>query len=160
MKGKYYKSLYNFMNAISGKFFVKKHSLKGKSLYIEYFSSFDEFLKRNPNSTITSEIYESYFDSGNKIEKLLLIESVRILREFKEISIVKMSLTFEGVEYRLSIHIDYLNEFLERDIRKLEAFDSDNSWINHFFNKYGSGLDNKHRKGLFNFFTTKKIIEW
>ena len=130
----------NYARNITGSAFIKNISLADNYSVINFYSSFYEYKKDNPNSLITKKDYTEYFRIGNKIEKILVIENIRLLRQFPTLVGAKMKLPFYGKTYSIEIDRASVNEYLGFKIEDLKI--EDDFWTVGFvdpivYNKQG-----------------------
>ncbi|MCY9057949.1 hypothetical protein MOE81_08410 [Bacillus inaquosorum] len=81
-----------YLKIINGATFIKNSKVNDNVVLIEYFSSFRDYKDINKCSSITEEDFENYFNSGDKILKIVVGEPARIFREFSNISAVIIKL--------------------------------------------------------------------
>lgn len=110
--------------------FIKSISLKDNKGIIEYFGSYEEFKAAKQNSPLKKEDYASYFDTADAIDKLLVSEPVRLLRQFPSLEAVSMYLPYEGKTYSIKLKRQEVNEYLGFKVEKLST--SDGSWNEKF----------------------------
>lgn len=142
-----------FLENMTGRTFVKNaiYDDSNKTLFINFFNSYEEYLNLNPETPHDKDTYLNYFGSGKQIEKLIVLEPARILRDFEYVEYVSISLNFEGKQYDANVSRKDLNNLIGFDIRELSPDDS--SWKTKFSDVYGYGLKNPKRKELFEHFT-------
>ncbi|MBX8946819.1 hypothetical protein [Lysinibacillus sp. K60] len=143
----------SFLNVITGKTFIKSCVLseEQKTLFIHFYNSYLEYQFDNPDTKITEDIYLDYFGTFNKIEKWIVLEPARILRDFKESNCIEITLPFEEKVYHATVERNELNKFLGFDITLLDPIDK--TWNEKFSDVYGYGLKNAKRTALFNYLT-------
>ncbi|MBU8732548.1 hypothetical protein KM915_21090 [Cytobacillus oceanisediminis] len=148
----YRDNIEDFLNVMTSKTFIKNAIVdKGtKTLFIYYYSSFEEYIELNPFSKVVKEQYIDYFGTGDKIEKIVVLEPARILRDFKDIEKVCINLNYQGVFYEAEVDRDKLNDLIGFNISDLSP-DND-SWRVRFSDVYGYGIENNQRRILFNHF--------
>jgi hypothetical protein len=145
-----------FLNVMTGKIFVKNaiYDQTQKTLFINFYDSFKEYKKLNPSTPFIESTYNEYFDTGNKIEKLVILESARLLRDFKQIETVSLIIRFGGKTYDANVNRNKLNDLIGFNIDSLSPNDS--SWTTNFSDVYGYGINNEKRRILFNQFVNIK----
>lgn len=149
----YRSNLETFLSVVTGKPFIKSSAFAEelKTLFIHFYNSYEEYLNDNPHSQNTKEDYLNYFGTKSIIEKWIVLEPARILRDYTEIDNVEVTLPFEGKVYHATVNREQLNKFIGFDITTLNP--NDPSWTTKFANIYGYGLKNEKRKALFEHFT-------
>lgn len=138
----------NYARNITGSAFIKNISLADNYSVINFYSSFYEYKNNNHNSLITKKAYKEYFKIDKKIEKIFVIENVRLLRQFPTLFGAKMTLQFDGKTYSIDIDRASLNEYLGFKVEDLKK--EDDSWTVGFVNPIG--YDDKKRKEFMNKF--------
>jgi hypothetical protein len=98
-------------------------------LFIFFYNSYQEFREDKNTTQITEEDYQEYF-TQNSIEKILVGEPARILREFPFIDSVEIKIP----NYAINIKRDLLNEFLGFRIEQTSVFDG--TWRSQFSDVY------------------------
>ncbi|WP_010288185.1 hypothetical protein [Kurthia massiliensis] len=137
---------------ITGGPFIKNISVKDNKGHVDYFGNYEEYKKANPDSQVTEESYKQYFDSGDAIEKILVSENVRLLREFPDLKSTSMSLPYEGKEYSINLNRQHANEYLGFKIEDLNT--EDGSWEEKFVSAIV--YNDVERQKFFNEFVTVK----
>ena len=100
--------LFRRIRDIRGASFIEYSGFAEDSLNhfrIVYFQSFADFLRKRGPSGIRAKDFRLYFQTGAATEKILAIESMRLLREFPLIS-------------RISIIVPPLGDFVSIDLRR------------------------------------------
>ncbi|PMC36388.1 hypothetical protein CJ195_16505 [Bacillus sp. UMB0899] len=95
-------------------------------------------------------MYDRYFGTGSKIEKLLIEDTARILMEFPYISTVSVTLDFNETKYDVNVGREALNSLTGLRIEDLSV--NDGTWQNKFVNVYTAGVNNEQRKKLLKYF--------
>lgn len=125
----------DYARNITGGTFVKSVELTGNYGIINFYSSFDEYKNDNPKSLLTEEDYKKHFETRGKIEKILVIENVRLLQQFPTLVGVKMRLQFDEKIYSMKIDRTSVNDYLGFKIEDLKI--EDGSWNSEFLNPIG-----------------------
>ena len=134
---------------MTGGTFTKDVSLVDNVAVIDFYDNFDAYKEENPDSNVTEEDYKLYFETSDTIERILVTESVRLLRKTPELSGVKVTLPYEGKVYSIDLNRDSLTEYLGFDVGELAE---NKDWNEKFMVQYGD--DDLNRKKLFNQFGT------
>lgn len=115
---------------ITGGTFIKTISVTDNKGSIEYYGSFEEYKQANPDSLLKEEDYKSYFETGDAVEKILVSENVRLLRQFPDLTATSMILTYDGKTYSIDLDRQEVNEYLGFKVEELSS--SDGSWNEKF----------------------------
>ncbi|MCU4771701.1 hypothetical protein OB977_00815 [Bacillus cereus] len=130
---------------IKGNAFIKDMKLNAKEAEITFHDSFSAFKSAKPDSNVTEEQYKQYFSTGDAIEKMLVSEPARLLRQFPDLNAVKMTVPFEGKTYSINLDRKSLNTYLGFKIEDLKV--EDKSWVKKFNDPYV--YDKTKRKAFF-----------
>ncbi|MCT6513226.1 hypothetical protein OQZ55_11915 [Bacillus subtilis] len=122
-----------YLKIINGASFVEKWKVNDDVVFIEYFSSYRHYKDINKGSNITEEDFENYFNTGDKILKIVIGEPARIFREFSSVSAVIIKL--QEISYYITrASLDSLTNLNISDLST-----EDESWRNfaneHIYNK-------------------------
>lgn len=134
---------------MTGGTFIKSVSLVDNVAVIDFYDNFDAYKAANPDSNVTEEDYKLYFETSDTIDRILVTESVRLLRKTPALSGVKTTLPFEGKLYTIDLNRNSLTEYLGFDVGELAE---NKDWNEKFMVPYGD--DDTNRKKLFNQFGT------
>lgn len=124
--------LKNYASNITGRTFVKSIALMDNYSVINFYNNFKEYKNENPDSLLTEVDYKEYFSTGQAIEKILVIENIRLLRQFPGLAGAKMTLPFEGKTYSINIDRASINDYLGFKVEELKT--EDDSWVTKFVN--------------------------
>lgn len=141
-----------YASNIKGAAFVKTISVTDNKGYIEYFGSYDEFIKAKPESLLKKEDYNSYFDTGDAIEKILVGENVRLLRQFPDLTSTSMVLPYGGKTYSIDLDHIAVTDYLGFKVEDLKV--DDGSWNKKFSDPYI--YNDANRKQFFDKFVQVK----
>jgi hypothetical protein len=133
------------VSVLTGKSFVKEVTISKDSKYIKivFFESYDEFLATNQNSNIDFQDYQNYFKTGDRINKILVEESVRLLRQFPVLENVKILIPFENDVFKINLYRDQLDSYLGFNINTLSV--QDKTWHTEFLQKYSNNRINREK---------------
>lgn len=120
----------SYASNITGKTFIKSISVTDNKGNIEFYSSFEEYKTDNPDSQLSEEDYKEYFETGDAVEKILVKENVRILRQFPNLTSTSMILPYNGKIYSIDLNREEVNEYLGFKVEELST--SDGSWNEKF----------------------------
>ncbi|PFC04485.1 hypothetical protein CN988_07530 [Bacillus thuringiensis] len=135
----------SYAQNIKGNAFIKDMKLNAKEAEITFHDSFSAFKSAKPDSNVTEEQYKQYFSTGDAIEKMLVSEPARLLRQFPDLNAVKMTVPFEGKTYSINLDRKSLNTYLGFKIEDLKV--EDKSWVKKFNDPYV--YDKTKRKAFF-----------
>ena len=122
-------------------------SLLNKVLQREYVKDYNEYKELNPQSSLTKSDLESYWESGDAIEKALVDGSVRLLRKMDFLEQTNITLPYKGTTYSISVNKAELEKFIGADLAQIvanwdELFSNPHVYTDDgrrkFFNKFGS----------------------
>lgn len=125
---------------------IKSIELKNDSALIVYVKDYNEYKKINPQSGVTEELLEAYWESGHAIHKALIDGSVRIMKKLDYINQVTIKLPYKGKTYSIEVLKSELETFIGSDFKSIvnnwDAKFSDPYVYNDkgrvkFFNKFG-----------------------
>lgn len=88
-----YNQLIEHIGSLRGSTFVRSSGFpEGKSNHfiIEYFQNFDNYKDSNPSTTLQRKDFDRYFQTSQTCDKILTLESMRILRKFPQIQVVEI----------------------------------------------------------------------
>lgn len=128
----------SYTGKIQGSTFVKEATVSGNVATITY-STYDEFKALNPDSTISEEDYSIYWGLNDAINKVLMEEPIRILREFPGLQQVNMKIPFEGKIHKVQLDRNAIEKYLNVDLEEIHNDTSLDLWrekiAKKFFNK-------------------------
>lgn len=150
-------TLEEYLSVFTSKSFIKSaiYDETNQNLFLNYYNSYEEYKNSDVNFIHPEERYEYYFGTGSKIEKIIALESPRLLREFPFLKSISVSLTFKGELYSATIYRDKLNELIGFNIEDTSV--EDGTWKDKFVDVYGYGKKNEKRKELFEQFLDQQV---
>ncbi|PHB54584.1 hypothetical protein COE92_14460 [Bacillus wiedmannii] len=140
----------SYAKNIRGASFVKEMKVNNNQAEITFYDSFESYKTDNPDNKLDDNAYKQYFSTGHTIEKLLVSEPARLLRQFPALNSVKMTLPFEGKTYSINLDRNELNKYIGLKIEDLKV--EDKSWQKKFDNPYV--YDQNKRNAFFKKFVT------
>lgn len=148
----YENDIEKYVSVIMGESFIKSIAYleNQATLFVNFYSSFEEYKKENLNTLFSIEDYQNYF-TESKIEKLLVEDTARLLMALKKIEVVSVVLEFSGTSYDVNISRDNFNSLI--GIRLEELSPDDGSWQKKFVSVYTGRVNNKRRKQLLEHFS-------
>lgn len=144
----YKESLEKFLSVLTSSSFIKSaiYNDAQRIVFINYYESYEEYKHYNENTPHSKEKYLEYFKAGAKIEKILVEETARILRQFPFVNTVSVILEFENEKYNVNVDREKLNNLIGFKIE--DTSPEDGSWQENFQTVYGAGIKNENRKRL------------
>ncbi|KOO42687.1 hypothetical protein AMD01_16200 [Priestia koreensis] len=143
----------SYASNITGGTFIKNISVTDNKGLVEYYGSFEEYKQANPNSNLTETDYKGYFETGDAIEKILVSENTRLLRQFPELTATSMALPYGGKTYSIDLERKEVNEYLGFKVEELTP-GADGSWNKDFNDPIV--YDDANRKKFFGKFVEVK----
>ncbi|TRY24354.1 hypothetical protein FOI68_17020 [Brevibacillus sp. LEMMJ03] len=127
-----------YAHDIKGGPFVKSAEITGNEARITYYSDseFEDYKKANPKSVVTKEQMIGYWTSGDAINKNLMSEPVRLLREFPWLAKVSMTLTLQGKTYSVEMDRKTVSDYFGIDLEELNADRSFELWNKKFVDPF------------------------
>ncbi|MBY0597352.1 hypothetical protein [Bacillus bingmayongensis] len=143
-----------YIKNIQGSPFIKEVCISedSKNVRIQYVSSFEEYVALNEKTGNDAKTYEDYFETGDKINKILTQESARLLRQFSFLDNVSISIPYKGLVYEIELNRDKLNAYLGYKIEDLSV--QDRTWHLEFLQRHAYPKEGRAR--LVNEFVTVK----
>lgn len=111
--------------------FIKKTEIINDIVNIEYVENFDEYQKLQPQSTVTKEQWESYWESGEAILKAIIDGGVRLLRKIDGINGVSIKIPFKENMYKIDVNREKVEKFLGHNFEEINL-----DWDKTFSNKF------------------------
>ncbi|QRG68603.1 hypothetical protein [Brevibacillus choshinensis] len=127
-----------YAHDIKGGPFVKSAEIIGNEAKVIYFSDteFEDYKNANPKSVVTKEEMLGYWTSGDAINKNLMSEPVRLLREFPDLSKVSMGLALQGKTYSVEMTRKTVTDYFGIDLNELNADRSFELWSKKFVDPF------------------------
>ena len=110
---------------------IKKIELNGDKANITYVSNFEEYKKLNPQSSLTEDDLNVYWESGDAIEKALIDGSVKIMKKLNFVNEVRIELPYKENIYNISVSKTELEKFTGKDFETITS-----NWNELFSNPY------------------------
>ncbi len=138
-------------NKIKGSPFVREVKLDSKHLIIQYIFDFQEKKKK---SSIKEDDYNYYFGTGKQVDKIMIGEPIRILKDWQNIHKVSLTLPFEGKFHEVTIERKDIYNYFNSNLFALK--DDNDKWVK-FVDKYVYKINNKQRDNFIKEFV--KIVK-
>jgi Tfp pilus assembly protein PilW len=119
-----------YAHNLTGGTFIKEVKLDNEKAMIEYVKNWSEYKDMNPESKLKKSDYRDYFSTGDKIEKILVEESVRLLRQFPALKEVSIKLPYNGKTHSIELSREEANEYLGFKVEELSV--DDGTWKDKF----------------------------
>ncbi|MNC03243.1 hypothetical protein D3C75_506430 [compost metagenome] len=137
------KEIETYISNLTGRTFIKSVAIEDTAINIFFFESYNEFKSSNIDSPISNSDYDDYFASQSSVEKLLVGESVRILREFGHLNNVGIVLPVKANIYEISVSRERLNSFLGYNVDTLSTLND--TWRSKFADVFIYNKANRER---------------
>ncbi|PLS18946.1 hypothetical protein CVD28_00670 [Bacillus sp. M6-12] len=145
-------------NELEGTDFVKSVRYDSLNGYMEFLDSYEEFQTAYPDVKLTKETYDAYFNDEVNVQKMLVHESVRMLRNNPDTETLFVTLTTNTTAYKMELKYEELTKFLGFDVRTLieeeNLSETEDAWKQQFVEKYVN-----NEEGRTNFFQTFVKVE-
>jgi len=125
----------SYVQNIRGGTFLKEAKTSGDMAIINY-GSYEDYIKLKPNTKITKDYYTTYWSTGDAINKAMMEEPIRLLREFPWLNKVDLTLPFEGVKYTVRIDRKTVENYLNVNLAEIHKDSTNEQWVNKIVNKY------------------------
>lgn len=136
------RNLEGYIGNLAGRTFIKSVAIENGVVNIFFYSNYEDYKANNENPLIGEKDYDEYF-TQNKIDKILVGEPARILREFPFLNNVYIALPFGSALFEVNITREQLEVFLGFKIEKLHVFDG--SWRTKFADVFIYNRKNRDR---------------
>ncbi|TKA07949.1 hypothetical protein FA950_06560 [Bacillus thuringiensis] len=125
-----------YIKNIQGSPFLKDVCISedSKNVNIQYVNSFEEYAALNEKTGNDAKSYEEYFETGDKINKILTQESARLLRQFSFLDNVSISIPYKGLVHEIELNRDKFNAYLGYKIEALNV--QDRTWHQEFLERH------------------------
>lgn len=137
-------AVFDYTANMRGGTFLKKVLVGEHDINVEYQPDFDSYKAENPQSMITEEEYIQYFSTDDQINKVMMEESARLLKEFPAANEIRISLPFEGNTYSVDLLENAAETFFDVDFDTLKASDptgGNAEWRAQVSDKYFNDID-------------------
>ncbi len=124
-----------YTSILRGSNFIKEVNVGKNTISITFFSSFKQYQAVNPQSEVTKNNYQDYFSTGDAINKILMEESTRLLKEFPAANLIKMTLPFDDKVYSVELTKEAAEKFYNGiDFSTLKSSNGWSAISNNYFN--------------------------
>lgn len=125
-----------YATRLRGGSFLKSAEIEGNSGSIEILASYEEFKKLEPASTIEEKQFNDYWNTGDAINKTLMEEPVRLLREFPELQKVDFTILSVGKTYTVELDRETAEQYFKVNLKDLHEDKSLDKWREQISAKY------------------------
>ncbi|MDH6351931.1 hypothetical protein [Brevibacillus sp. 1238] len=131
--------LKTYATKIRGGTFLKQVDVSDNSAIITLMGDYQDFKSLNSNSTISEKDFNDYWSTGDAINKTLMEEPVRILREFPSLNKVELIIPINGKVYSCEMDRKMAESYFKINLDDLNKDTSLDLWrekiVNPYFNK-------------------------
>lgn len=110
-----------YTELIQGASFIKQVETSENGAKIAFFNGFTDYKKSNPTSKVTYQQYKQYFETGDFIEKVLGVESVRLFSKFEGLQNLEINLPYNGKIYNLKTTKENIESFYGKKPSEIKA---------------------------------------
>ncbi len=113
--------------------FITEAEIVNQNEAVITYADFATLKKAKPETGMTEADTKNYWESGDAINKALMEEPIRLLKEFPELHKVKVTLNY-GKKYTTEIDRATIEEYLKVNLAETKT-DKD-KWRNEIVNKF------------------------
>ena len=124
---------------ITGAPFLKEVIVGDKNIDVQFHDTFESYKSAKPQSKVSKEDYIEYFSTGDQINKILMEESVRLLKQFTAADNVSITVPFEGKTYSVKLEKSVAETYFNVDFDTLNS--DPEAWRSELSNKYFNKKD-------------------
>ncbi|GED14354.1 hypothetical protein [Aneurinibacillus migulanus] len=92
------------------------------------YADFEEHKKLHPKDKMTKQLFDDYWGTGDKINKVLMEEPLRLLREFPSLNDVKMTVNYNGKKYHVEVNRKTIEEYFNINLDEIHNDESLDKW--------------------------------
>ncbi|MEK4372355.1 hypothetical protein [Paenibacillus sp. FSL R5-0473] len=119
---------------IRGRTFVKEVLVGDHNINVEFHNTFVNYKSANPESEASEEDYTQYFATDDEINKILMEESVRLLKQFTDADNIVITIPFEGKTYSVNLKKSVAETYFNVDFNTLHS--DPEAWKSKLSSKY------------------------
>lgn len=120
---------------IRGASFISSAEISGDTAIISY-GDYADHLKLHPRSSLKEKDYIEYWGTGDAINKALMEEPIRLLREFTTLEKVNMALPFQGKKYNTQVDRKTIENYLNVNLAEIHKDATNEQWREKIASKY------------------------
>jgi len=128
-----------YVKNIKGSPFLKTEEILSpyfNTAVINYYNNYEDYISMNPKSLITEQEYIDYWNTGDAINKALMYEPIRLLREFPKLDNVHMILSFQGKTYTTHIDRKTIEKYLNVNLDEIHKDATNEQWRKEIVDRY------------------------
>ncbi|MET3828663.1 hypothetical protein ABIC86_000123 [Paenibacillus sp. DS2363] len=119
---------------IRGRTFVKEVLVGDHNINVVFHDTFENYKSANPQSGVSEEDYVQYFATGDEINKILMEESVRLLKQFIDADNIVITVPFEGKTHSVDLKKSVAETYFDVDFNTLNS--DPEAWKSELSSKY------------------------
>jgi hypothetical protein len=108
-----------FASRLRGGGFIKNVELVNQKGTITYVSDYDEYKRINPKSGITNELFNSYWSTGDAIEKALVGGTITLLTKADFINQIKILIPFKNKTFIIEVDKADFEKFIGKNLNEI-----------------------------------------
>ncbi|GED71154.1 hypothetical protein BRE01_48560 [Brevibacillus reuszeri] len=124
-----------YATKLKGGTFITEAEIVNQNEAIITYADYDSLKKSKPDSTITKDDFNGYWGSGDAVNKTLMEEPIRLLREFPELNKVKLTLNHEKA-HLIEVDRATTEDYFKVNLSEIHADKSNEKWRNEIVNKF------------------------
>ncbi|WP_145411124.1 hypothetical protein [Paenibacillus xylanexedens] len=124
---------------IRGRTFVEEVLVGDHNINVEFYDTYDNYKSANPQSKVSEEDYINYFSTGDEINKILMEESSRLLKQFTSADTINIAIPFEGKTYSVDLEKSIAETYFDVDFSALNS--DPEAWKSQLSSKYFNKKD-------------------
>lgn len=125
-----------YATKLRGSSFLKTAEVKGDSGYIEILADYAEYKKIKPEATISEKDFVEYWNTGDAINKTLMEEPVRLLREFPDLRSIHFDVVSVGKTFTVELDRETAEQYFKVNLKDLHEDKSLDKWREQISAKY------------------------
>jgi len=110
---------------------IKTVELNADSVVITYVKNYSEYKKLNPKSKLSKSDLDSYWNTGDAIEKALVDGSVRMMKKLDFLNNVEIILPYKGKTFSIKVTKEKLEWYIGNKFVMVEV-----DWNKYFSDPY------------------------
>ena len=125
----------SYVQNIRGASFISEAKVIDNNAIINY-GNYEDYIKLKPNSKLTKQDYISYWSTGDAINKAMMEEPIRLLREFPWLSKIDVALPFEGKIYTIHTDRKTVENYFNVNLTEINKDKTNVQWREKIVSKY------------------------
>nr|WP_206699345.1 hypothetical protein [Brevibacillus agri] len=115
--------------------FITEAEIVNQSEAVITYADYATLKKVKPETKLKEADVKDYWASGDAINKVLMEEPIRLLREFPDLQKVKMELN-HGKKYSIEVDRTTVETYFNVNLAEIHEDKSNDKWRNEIVNKY------------------------